>query len=214
MFVSHFDCWLTKPPWTALIHIYHCLPTTSVVINQLYLLIIFWDHHPKKNMKPTSQIFRVSPSFVLAISQCLWVERQCACLFSLVWYLICLSSGNQTWQWKNPHEWCYHWISLKHPSSSGIFHCHVPCIAIFDLCGGLWVLFPGMPCVSFFSKAYFISAKLVPESPGFFRDPRDPRLPVRHLQPILVKFKYIWNIWKSMGRIIWLSHRIHVCYIW
>ena len=96
MFVGHFDCWLTKPPWTALIHIYHCLPTTSVVINQLYLLIISWDHHPKENMKPTSQIFRVSPSFVLAISQCLWVERQCVCLFSLVWYLICLSSGNQT----------------------------------------------------------------------------------------------------------------------
>ena len=135
MFVGHFDCWLTKPPWTALIHTYHCLPTTSVVINQLYLLIISWDHHPKKNMKPTSQIFRVSsPSFVLAISQCLWVERQCLCLFSLVWYLICLSSGNQTWQWKNPHEWCYHWNIHLVRGFSIAMYCHVlPCIAIFDL---------------------------------------------------------------------------------
>ena len=133
-----------------------------------------------------------------------WLYPNVYGLFSLVWYLICSSSGNQTWQWKNPHEWCYHWISLKHPSSSGIFHCHVLPSLIFDLCGWLLVLFPRMPCVSFFSKAYFISAKLVPESPGFFRD---PRLPVRwtsaaNFGGLQIYLKHI-SQWEGLSHILW-----------
>lgn len=50
------DCWWTKPPLTALINIYHCLPTTSVFINQLNLVMYNIRSTVKYSKVPSARI--------------------------------------------------------------------------------------------------------------------------------------------------------------